>query len=190
VQFYHPLSQTSRRKRRSDGHVIAEFAPALAILAIMVFIPLLDLTIVPIRWTLAQQLVDDYARKLALCETFSEALATMRAEPSLHQRLEHIGGIQTKALDVQLQISDASETITVSDVGKIPAAWLPSGTHRVCTYTLCVKAQSLLSPAILFQTGNEKIPGLSAPIPLEITASHQWGNLAVDPITRNFYINE
>lgn len=159
----------------------------------VVFIPLLDLTIVPIRWTLAQQLVDDYARRLALCETFSEARQTMDASPSLNEKLERIGGIRIEGLDLQLQITNLTDTVDITRPRSVPAEWLPNGAKRACTYTLNVNAHALLSPAILFAGGADggtKIPGLNAPIPITITGSHQWANLAVNPVSRKFYLNE
>src|SRR5438105_2584211 len=91
--------------RSKSGAQLAEFGPALIILVGVVLVPLLDFTIVPVRWLLAHELIEDYARRLALCETFSESRSVLNADPSLKVRLEHLGGVFLKDLSLNLRIS-------------------------------------------------------------------------------------
>jgi hypothetical protein len=182
--------------RNERGSQLAEFAPALVVLAVFVFIPLLDLTIIPIRWMMAQEIVNDYARRLALCETFSASRQTMEADPSLATRLQKLGGISVQSSDLHLRISRVynypheADSLVVDVPGNIPDAWLPDGAKAPCHYSLEVSIKSLLAPAVIFPLGGATIPGLSAPVPWVITASHEWENLGRNPVTRRFFLNE
>jgi hypothetical protein len=177
------------------GSQIAEFAPALVVLAAFVFLPLVDLAIVPIRWMMAQEIVNAYSRKLALCECFSQSLQVMQADPSLSTRLIQIGGVTLSSVGASLRIArifnrpHAEESIVVAMPGEIPAEWLPNGAKAPCTYALDVQAQAMMSPAILLSS-SVKVPGLTAPIPINITASHTWANLGRNPFTRKYFVNE
>jgi len=173
-----------------------EFAAGMIILVFFVFIPLLDLTIVPIRWMLAQELVNDYARKLALCETFSRSYRTLEADPSLTTRLQRLGGVSVQSLHLRLRITrifqtpHAPEVFIVEDPTRIPAAWLPDGGKAPCSYSMELDVHSLMSPAILFPNKGWSIPGLTVPFPLLISATHEWENVGRNPLTGKFFLNE
>jgi hypothetical protein len=190
-------AQTKRTATRDEhGGAIAEFAPAMALLFGLVVLPLLDLTIVPVRWMMAQEIVNSYARKLALCENFRQSLAMMEADPSLNTQLQKLGGISVQSIDLHLRIArvfkyaHAGEALLVSTPGTIPADWLPDGKKAPCSYSLEVDVRSLMSPAILFRHAGSSVPGLTAPIPMLITASRAWQNFGRDPANGKFYIDE
>jgi hypothetical protein len=183
-------------KRGQLGSQLAEFAPALIVLVLAVFLPLVDLVVVPIRWMLAQNLANDYARRLALCETFSQAQRLMNADPSLSARLENLGGVTLRSVDLKLKITRIRKVAGAQDVfmveapGRIPPQWLPDGANAPLSYSLELRIDSLLSPAILFAAVGQPVPGLSAPIPLSIVSSHTWENLGRDPRSRKFFLDE
>jgi hypothetical protein len=164
------------------------------ILVAVVVVPLLDLMIVPVRWMLAQELANDYARRLAMCETFRQSYALMEADPSLATRLEQLGGVKAESISLRLRISrtggPSEESIVVDQPGKIPAEWLPNGSKSPCEYSLELDIKSQLSPAVLISIPGMSVPGLTAPIPTIIRASHEWSNLAMNPNTQMFFINE
>jgi hypothetical protein len=191
------ISTNRLPSRKASGSQLAEFAPALMVLVGVVFLPLLDLTIIPIRWMLAQNLINDYSRQLALCETFGQSQEKMSAEPSLATRLQSLGGISTRSMDLRLKVSRlakggaADQSYIARLPGEIPREWLPNGSNAPCSYTLELQIDSLMSPAILLPTwGLSPVPGLTAPIPLLITASHEWENLGRDPRNKEFFFNE
>lgn len=183
------------RKPRGAAQ-IAEFAAALIMLIGLVFLPLLDMTIVPIRWMLAQEIVSGYARKLALCETFQQSYKAMQADPSLAKRLRNLGGVSVDSIKLYLRISrvfpypHAEEATIVSEPGRIPSVWLPDGDNKPCAYSLCMEIHAMMSPAILLPSKDVDIPGLTRPFPVVITASHEWENLGRNPATGNYYVNE
>src|SRR5208283_178789 len=91
--------------RRQNGSQIVEFAAAIILLITFVLFPCLDLVIVPIRWMMAQELIDSYVRTLSMCETFSESLHMLDSDPSLRTRLLRLGGVQVESLSLRLKIT-------------------------------------------------------------------------------------
>ncbi|CAM6006234.1 unnamed protein product [Sphagnum balticum] len=188
----HKCSPSARR----NGSQIVEFAAAIFLLTGFVAVPALDLSIVPIRWVMAQQLVDSYVRTLAMSETFSEALQILETDPSLTTRLVKLGGIKVESLDLTLKISKVvqnpaeAQSFEVHSAGKIPPAWLPNGPCQPCAYALHIDAKLAIAPAVMMSLEGMNIPGLTAPIPVLIHSSHEWMNLGQDPVSEKYFINE
>lgn len=183
-------------KRRTLGSQMAEFGAALFLLFAFVFVPLLDLAIVPIRWMMAQELINTYVRTLAMCETYTQSLRTIEADPSLRTRLVKIGGVQVTSISLHLtinRISASTETVRSIDVynpGTIPTDWLPDSKKGPCQYLLVLDVKATISPAVLVNWGSFAIPGLTKPIPISIAVLHDWGNLGKDPSTGQYFLNE
>jgi len=170
-----------------------EFAAAISILVGFLIIPLIDFAVVPIRWMLAQELVNDYARKLALSEKFSQSFARMEADPSLRTRLQRLGGVTANSVSLHLRISRVNkrgDEIVCERPLRVPPAWLPDNAMSPCAYSLELIVDASISPAILFSLDGVSIPGLTTPIPIMIKASHEWGNLSRNPSSGEFFINE
>jgi len=188
------VSQTMYRSQ--TGSQIAEFAAAILLLVTVIFVPMLDLAIIPIRWMMAQELINGYVRTLALCESYTESLRTMEADPSLRTRLIRLGGVGVQDINLHLNITRISplksqpKTIEVIKPGRIPPAWLPDGALAPCEYLLKIDVQALISPAIMMNWQGKSIPGLTAPIPVSLVATHEWPNLGKDPTTQKYFINE
>jgi len=185
-----------RVKRRALGSQIVEFGAALFLLFVFIFLPLLDLAIVPIRWMMAQELINTYVRTLAMCETYAQSLRTMEADPSLRARLLNIGGIEVTSTTLHLTITrisvngDMTKFIEVHKPGAIPAEWLPDGKLAPCQYLMVLDVKAAISPAVLLNWGALSIPGLTKPIPTSIVVLHDWGNLGKDPTSEKYFINE
>jgi hypothetical protein len=159
-------------------------------------IPLLDLAIVPIRWMMAQELINSYVRTLSMCETFSESQRAIETDPSLKTRLQRLGGTNVNQIDLRINITRVSHrpgeasSLDVTQPGRIPAAWLPDGSFAPCMYLLKLDVKASIDPAILFRWSGMRVPGLTESIPVLLTASHEWPNLGQDPATEKFFINE
>ena len=179
-------------RRGARGSQLAEFGPALALLVGIVLLPLLDLVVLPIKWGLARNLVAEYSRELAMCESFSQSQNRLEAEPSLVQKLKNLGGVDVRNVDLHLKISragaDAAQCIVVRSPGEFPQEMLPGKDGDSFLYSLELNVDSLISPAVLMPFFGQSIPGLSAPVPLQISASHEWENLGRDPASKKFYI--
>jgi hypothetical protein len=193
-----PLAHTAAKgrvrriyKRNATGQQMAEFAGAIVILVLTFFLPLLDLAIMPIRYFMAHELIQQYARRLSHCETLTQAYAEMNADPSLQYRLIKLGGCQPKSLELHLMISTIRPPVERLDVVKpktIPKDWLPDA-RRHCEYILEVVAAVEISPACLINT-EPKIMGLSKPVPITLRADSPWENLGRNPVTKAFFLNE
>lgn len=189
---------SSKRYLRSarGGSQITEFGVGLVILFVFILIPMLDFIVVPLRWMMAQEIVNNYARKLAMCENLSQSYATMEADPSLKVLLQNIGGVEVKSIDLHLRISRTSgltnepDSYVVTQPGRIPAAWLPGADNTSRLYSLELNVKSNMYPALLMSVISVPIPGLTTPIPMLVMASHEWGNLGRNPRTGNYFINE
>jgi hypothetical protein len=172
---------------------ISEFAAALVLLVLCLFVPLLDLGIMPVRWFLSHEIISTYARKLSLCESLSQAYAVMDADPSLESRLVHLGGVEPKNITLGLAINRTSppfEHIYVTEPKKIPKEWWPEGRKSPCEYILDVSVELEIAPAILFRGTTPAITGLNKPVPFIISQTAPWENLGRNPITKGYFINE
>ncbi len=194
-----PSGYSHRRKRSGrrvdNGSQISELGAGLVLLVVFVLIPMLDLVVVPLRWMMAQELVNSYARTLAMCESFSQAVETMDADPSLRTKLESLGGVDIKSIDLHLKISrtnhlGASDSYIVKGPRGIPPQWLPRSDNGSQLYSLEVDVYSEMYPAILIPWSSLSIPGVTAPIPMLVRSTHEWGNLGINPRTGDFFINE
>ncbi|HEY9717960.1 MAG TPA: hypothetical protein V6C69_10860 [Trichormus sp.] len=180
------------RQRSARGQQITEFAAALVLLVLLLFLPLLDLAILPVRYFMAQELIAQYARQLSHCETLTAAYAVMQADPSLQSRLIHLGGVNPLNLELHLLISTVRTPVQKIDVVKpktIQKEWLPEGRMGPCEYILEVRCETEISPAVIVNV-EPKILGLSKPVTFILSADSPWENLGRNPITKQFYVNE
>lgn len=180
-------------QRRQRGSQIAEFGAALTLLTAVVIIPVIDFSIVPVRWMMAQETIKTYTRQLAFCESFSQATQKLLQEPSLESKLNSLGGVKTNGINLRLRIASIyhpSEVLFVESAGGIPKDWLPDAQKGPFTYTIILEVKTLLSPAFPVPVKRNPLPGVTGPFPILATGSHGWENLGRNPNTGNFYINE
>jgi hypothetical protein len=180
-------------QRKQSGQQAAEFGAALVILVVCIFLPLIDLAIIPIRYGLAQSLVGNYVRSLSLSENASQAFEKVENDEDFRAQLVKIGGVQPK--NIQLQIvstsSNGDGAQSVSDKPKgFAAEWLPDGSNCPCTYSLDLKVVCEIEPVVLLKVGGGEIPGLNAPFTVTLLGQSQWENLGRNPVSSEFYINE
>jgi hypothetical protein len=175
------------------GSQIAEFGAGLLILSTLVLIPLLDLIIVPVRWMMAQDIVNAYTRKFALCESLNQSWRMLESDPSLSESLQKLGGICVKSQELQIKVAAASaggDVLRFNLPAQIPPDWLPNGSKAPCVYSLELRVDLTISPAVLMRSWGNEIPGVTAPIPLAITSSHEWENLGRNPATGEYFLSE
>jgi hypothetical protein len=197
TRVYHqarPYLQIKDRFLRNDrGSHIAEFGAALVLIAVALIIPLVDLAIVPVRWMMAQELVNNVTRQLAFCESFSQSIERLKSKPSLEDRLNRLGGVRVRAVQLGIRaakIFEAGQFLFVDEPGKLPEEWLPKQGRTPCTYTLLLEVKVDLCPAVLFPGVGNAVPGLTGPFPMVLSSCHAWENLSLDPESRQFFINE
>ncbi len=194
------FQNTSGRRsgRREAGSQIVEMAAGLTILTMFVFLPIMNLTTLSWRVMSAQYAATSFVRQLALCESFSQALR-MVEHSSLTNRLQVLLGSSIKSVHLRLRASrvtpgadqNSSKFLLVDGAGGIPRDWLPDGSQAPCDYALELVVNLMVSPAVKINLpGNLLVPGLTAPVPIAITASHEWENLGRNPETNEYFVNE
>lgn len=183
----------SANGRKSRGAQAAEFAAALTILVMFFVIPLLDLGVIPIRWGLANHLITSYSVNFARAETLSRAFEQLETDVNLQDLLKKIGGVTAKRLRLALVITKTAtpdKKLVVSEPKHIPAEWLPDSANGPFQYELELFATMEISPLLLINLGEKKIPGLNAPFTVTMTSSSNWENLGRNPNTNEFFMNE
>jgi hypothetical protein len=182
----------TRAYRNSHGQQISEFGAALAILFVVIFIPFLDLGILPIRYFLAKEIIGNYARKLSLCETYTQALSILNSDPSMENQLIKLGGVKPRQIRCNLIISSTKtgERYVAEGPKRIPGQWLPNGYKSPCDYAVQVSAEVDISPVVLVKGLGAKTPGLNCPVSFTIASEANWENLGCDPVTKVFFVNE
>jgi len=187
------ISNRYRKKSRKSGQQLVEFSAALILLVIGIFIPLLDLGVLPLRWILWQEALNTDVRRLAQSESFSKAITSLDTDGFLSMRLGHISGVKLLNAQCALIISTLNspyETYTVQEPKSIKAAWLPGGAKSPCLYELEITSVIELSPLILLQGFSTSIPGLTKPFICTTKARAHWENYGRDPSTKQFFMNE
>jgi hypothetical protein len=182
----------NRHGRNNDGAQMPEFAAALVLLVMVFFIPALDLAIIPIRFFMTREVIEQTVRELSHADKLSHAFAEVYAEPGLHERIKKIGGVEPKNIEAHLIIQSDKDLKRVLDVTKpktIPQDWWPDSKLGPYIYRFEVIASLEISPAVLCQF-DPKITGISSPIPAQLSLSSPWEHLARNPVTKAFYINE
>ena len=177
-----------RNKRRTIGAVMTEFSAAMVVFICLFLIPLIDIGVIPIRYFMAQGVLNDTAVKLALCEKRSAAYDILLEDIQWRALLEKVG-VHVKGAKLNLLI--VSQNTTSQSVVKrnqqVQPEWLPQGTKAPCVYTLEMAAQCDIAPLVSTRAG---IPGLTGPMRFVITSRAQWENMGRDPKSGEYYINE
>lgn len=156
-------------------------------------IPLLDLGVIPIRWGLANHLITSYSVNFARAETLSRAFEQLETDVNLQDLLKKIGGVTARQLRLALVITKSAspdKKLVVSEPKRIPADWLPDSPNGPFQYELELFATVEISPLLLINLGEKKIPGLNAPFAVTMTSSSNWENLGRNPNTNEFFMNE
>jgi len=180
-------------KRFQRGAQLSEFSAALVLLIIGFLLPVLHLGIIPVHWLLSKEIVTKYVRKLALSETFSQAIETVNTDPSLQQWLSQLGGVNPETIKCRLVISRLApplETCVVEEPRKIPKAWLPEGPKSPCSYEIELSVTAQFNPLVLIRSGLGNVPGLTKPFTCVIDARTPWENFGRNPVSKEFFINE
>lgn len=184
--------------RTQKGSHCLEFAAALTLVVLFILLPLMNASVIVIRWVLANELVSAAVRELACCDTFRESWMTAYSEPSLANQIERIGGIKVEAIDLHLRITrvrpsnvpNSEDFVEVRRPGEVPADWLPGGGKTPATYFLVLKTKLEIAPLWKNDSGIAHIPGLTGGVPIGITTMHKWENLGRSPVSGQFFLNE
>lgn len=185
--------RASANGRNCTGAQAAEFAAALTVLVLFFVIPLLDLGVIPIRYALAQHLITSYSFNYSRAETLSKAFDQLEEDTNLQDLLKKIGGVTVKRLRLQLVITKSAspdKKLVVSEPKRIPKEWLPDSANGPFQYELELFSTLEISPLVVINLGEKKIPGLNGPFEFTMTNASHWENLGRNPNTDEFFMNE
>lgn len=176
----------------ASGQQTVELACVLVIL-VVALVPLISIGIIPLRFELARRAVGATARKLSVCDRFSDAIKEIQTGSELSDALAHIGGVHLTSADLVLSIisqRSADHEKTVEQPGRIATDWLPDGAQAPCNYFLHLKVHTDIDPLITSKLAGQSVPGLNKSLSLTIEEVAHWENLGRDPVTGEFFVNE
>ena len=182
----------TRRWQQGSAH-LSEFGAALFLLISCIIIPLIDLAIIPVRWSLGKSMVSSRVHQLAQSETISEAFKAFQQDVSFPNKLQRIGGITVKSSHLSLtaaSVRHAGEIKTINRAGALPRDWLPDGSRSPCIYQLDLTVSADVDPLITAPLPHLPIPGLTRPMSMQFHDVSAWENLGRDPSSGEFFMNE
>lgn len=171
---------------------LSEFGAAIFLLFSCVVIPLIDLSIIPVRLGLGKSIVNHRVHQLAQSECLSEAFKSFQ-ECEFQTCLTKIGGFNAKSTELALiatSVRNPDQSMKVSRPGALPSDWLPGGIKGPCLYRLDLTVDVEIEPLITARLPGLQIPGLTRPIPFRLQEGSSWENLGCDPSSGEFFVNK
>ncbi len=172
------------RSRR--GSQIVETTGAFLVLVFCFMLPLLNLAVIPLRWTLSYSVLESNLRMLARCDKYSQARQVYFREGENLTPLKRLGGVQIERSKLYLTLHYRGQSLQVEEPGKIPVGWLNPDVQYVLTRATTIS----LSPLVASAGQPFAVPGLTAPVCLHLVNNVQWENGGIDPFTAKYYVNE
>ncbi|MBX9953070.1 MAG: hypothetical protein K2Y39_28110 [Candidatus Obscuribacterales bacterium] len=188
------INQLRRIKQRSQtgSSQLTEFGAAIFLLFSCIVIPLLDLSIVPVRLGLGKSIVSHRVHQLAQSECLSDAFKSLQ-ESDFHNGLTKIGGFNAKTTQLLLvatSVRNPDVSLKVDRPGALPSDWLPGGNKGPCLYRLDLTVDAEIEPLITAKVPGVKIVGLTTPIPFHLREESNWENMGCDPMSGEFFVNK
>lgn len=181
-----------RLRTQTGSSQITEFGAAIFLLFSCIVIPLLDLSIVPVRLGLGKSIVNHRVHQLAQSECLSDAFKSLQ-ESDFHNGLTKIGGFNAKATQLSLvatSVKNPDVSMKVDRPGALPNDWLPGGNKGPCLYRLDLSVDAEIEPLITAKVPGLHIPGLTRPIPFHLSEESNWENMGCDPLSGEFFVNK
>lgn len=169
-------------RRSQRGSSLAEFGPALCVFFCFVFIPLINLGFIPVRYMVSQCAHSALVSKLAQCEKRSDAYTLMKEDQRWKDLLSKFGvTVSSERLTLSATTGDGAQRISVLQGQELPATWLPGGANAPCIYSLSLTSNCSIAPVFPDKD-----------IDISLFASAQWENLSRDPSSTKlaYFINE
>jgi hypothetical protein len=187
-----PSTSIKRRlnRRSKTGSNAVEFTYCLVFLFFLILLPLANYGTFMTRWAISSQIVTAWTQNMAKKRKLSDAFNTLRTE-QFYKEVANPTGVQVKTVTPALiisQVMDPTKSMRVETPGKVPPNWQPNGGNY--NYTLQVVVLSQIDPLVTVQFFGMKIPGLTEPAEVTMSASSLWENMGRDPVTTEFYLNE
>ncbi len=182
---------TKGTARTECGAYITEFASSFFML-ISIVLPLLNMSVIPLRFGMGKSIVSNEVRRLGHYETLSEAMKKSNDDAAGLAAMQKIGGLVVKSSQLALTIEsmkNKGHSLLIDKPGSIPKNWLPDGSEGPCMYMLDLKVDVEISPLVAVP-GPVQIPGLTGPLPIRFHEVSAFENLGCDPETGRFCIDQ
>ncbi len=188
TSFKRSTVRTKSSSRGISGGTIAEFGAAFLVLVVFIFIPLVNASFVVVRYYLASGALTEYVHRLSLTEKRSQAISMLTTDTWWSDFSANCGiTVTNKKLSLVICGADEGDKLTVPQGQDVPDDWLPGGTKGPCIYNIQLEVNVQVAPVY---SGGSGLPGINAPVPMQIAAHSNWENLSRNPKTKRFFINE
>ena len=188
VVRFHIMSISGKRRQ---GHALTEFGPALFMFLIFFFVPIIDLGFIPVRYVIASGIVENLNKRMSMAEKMTDAENLLNTD-GWRSQLGHFGiDVQTYGLSLKIiSKANADDNVVVPLTSPITNDWLPDGSNCPCVYYLQLSVDTKISPLFTMNLPAVAVPGLTAPVPINLSTSAAWENFGRDPDNNQFYLNE
>lgn len=155
-------------------------------------VALLNVAMIPIRYGQLQSTAADTVHRMAMKKTMSAAIKEFSSDSNIPPVLAALQGVHIKRARLNLVIASAQgdEVVPLDSGDAIPTEWLPNGPHSPCEYQLNLHIEAEIDPLLTASIAGQRLSGLNAPVSMTVDESSHWENLAMDPLTKRFYLNE
>ncbi|HEY9732398.1 MAG TPA: hypothetical protein V6C89_10830 [Drouetiella sp.] len=169
--------------KRNNRGSLAEFGPALLIFIVFIFVPLLDFGVLPIRYAIAYNGLNQFTHRLAMAEKMSDAEQMLKSERSLIRWLMSCGVEVTQArLDLRIVNKfNQEKQVVIPEPSPVPKEWQPDASDGPFFYYLVLTTDMKISPLFIMNLPWKGIPGLTSPCSINMATTAPWENLGRDP---------
>lgn len=176
-----------RERRITSAHQIAELSAVFGWLIFGFVIPIVNLSVIPVRWAISYSILEADLGQLARCEKFSQATTAHEDDQEVQTKLRILGGVTLKESRLFLRIQKPnSEIVEMEAPRSCPPGVLASASQIYLTRDTVI----CISPLASCNQSGLKIPGLNTPVTLKVSNSKQFENTSMDPVTMEYFANE
>jgi hypothetical protein len=175
------------KSNRRKGAVLAEFGPAMVVFVCFLIVPLIDISFIPVRYFIAQGVINNTAQRLCLAEKRSEA--NTLAHGTWWTHFLTTCGVDVNPKPVKLIVcgKNDADKLVLEPGQQVPDEWLPQGEKGPCVYLIELTVDAAIPPLYKYNAG---LPGFTGPIHVTMSGRANWENLGRNPETKKYYINE
>lgn len=175
--------------RRQRGQHLVEFASSLMLLVVFFLLPVMDIGVLLLRYSVASGLMQKQVGDLALCDKFSKAHGWFCADPQFNTAPF---GVSVTESSIFLEATSLSDGLTqrFSEPRGISGRWLPNSSKGPFNYELGIAKDLQVAPLFSVWLGGMRVPGLTCPVRMHVESRCRWQNVTRDADTGDYYLNE
>jgi hypothetical protein len=176
------------KARNTSGSSMTEFSGALIIFILFMFLPLINIGIMPVRYLIAHGTMSEMVHRMAVCEKRTDAYKLLQTNTWWTTFLGKCGvAVKSPEATIIIVGKDGADKTSVKLNNMLSNDLLPNGDKGPFMYSIQLSAKCDIAP--LFN-GGAGLPGFTKPITFNMSSQAQWENLGRDPETKEFYVNE